>query len=711
MLRPMAFRRTTTARSQAKSQVAKAQSTPLQSLKPTPSAKATRFALTTPAAMRLEDDSEIWAAQPDERIIMTALPSDNAATQRETSRAATTRNTTLGKNTAPNQSPANDILDSVALAEQTNLALQTAFEPADITGNSAVNSDSEPLTGTIVIPEKTAAAAVNSPAEAPAVPPAVSSVAIPGSDPASASVSKNSADKNSTNTKTAVITADSKASQTSRLFAPSISYEGGTIIAEGTAENPVRLEGTGTRIIARKVRLDTVSKIVKAEGSVRVERQVSAKRFSTFDGSGAGGNSEAELITETLQGENFEYNYETRQGKLGATRVRLSNFNISADEIIINGAKYIARNVIIRPGGLTDEEIKIYGTPPFSIRADYFEADTSKPAPSNKTSSDTTEDIAVSEPTTARTQIRGAGLYFKKFRILPIPSALLGRTLGGAREQETYQLTPRFAYNSTDGLLVTVGLKYPLIPSNPERLTLVTDIGVSTKIGFRGGVALKTETKFGGFAIGARLNDVISNQLTNRIELDRLPELTYDAPKITLFDLPGGRRAGIRLGLSAGDYRERFTTENRTTSSSRLQGQVRFTTRMGKSNGPYLDLAARSARYSLDSRSLSTLGFEVGYAGSLGSRLSGQFSYAATKVNGNTPFEFDKVAIQKELRATFDIMLTPRYIIPVDLRYDLDRKQLRERTFGILRNYKTFAYGLTYQSSRQELQFQVRQGF
>ena len=699
-LRPMAFRRTTTAPSPAKSQVSKAQSTPLQILKPTIASKATRFALTTPSpstpsslranndgarAMQFEDN-----VQPDERIVMTALPTDNAGASTPDARAD------LAKTTTTNRPAIKvDILDTIALAQKT--ALQQ-------------NEGGEPLTGTIEVEKKSIEVAPmpeSSAADAEAL---EGTVQIPVA-PADTKTVETKTAETKTVKSTTVVTADSKISQTSRLYAPSIAYDGGTIIAEGTDDDPVRLEGTGTRIIARKVRLDTVKKQVSAEGAVRVERQVSSKRFSTYGGKAAGGSAETEMVTETLQGENFEYNYETREGTLGATRVRLANFNINARQIIIIGTKYIARDVVIRPGGLSDQEIRIYGTPPFSIRAREAEIDTSKPAPPNKTSSDTADDVQIGGPVTARTRVRGAGLYFKNFRILPIPSALLGRTLGGPREQETYQLTPRAVFNSSDGLLVTVGLKYPFTPLNPDRLTLTTDIGLSTKVGFRGGAALDTSTKFGRFALGARVNDVISSQLTNRIELDRLPELTYESPKLPLFELPGGRRAGIKLEMSAGDYRERFSTDNRLVHSSRLQGVLRFTTRMGKGTGPYLDLVARGARYSADASNLTTAGFEVGYAGALGSRINGQFSYGATKVTGGTPFEFDKVAIQKELRATFDILLTPRYIIPIDLRYDLDRKQLRERKFGLLRNYKTFAYGLTYQSSRQELQFEVRQGF
>lgn len=706
-IRPMAFRRTTAAPSQAKSQVSKAQNTPIKSLKPTISTKATRFALTTPETTKSKSNSNSlegvlpergngatapkWATRADERIIMTALPVDDTAPQADATTASA----------ATIQTTAADIRDTATLKAAARAA---ASQEATIqeTAQEMDNSESEPLTGTITIQKKAAAPAPTepkapAPTETTGPPPEPGVIVTDTTAPAPAG--------------STAVTADSKSSQTSRLFAPIISYDGGTIIAEGTAEDPVRLEGTGTRIIARKVRLDTINKVVNAEGSVKVERQVTTERFSTFGNDKAGGSKQEELVTETLQGENFEYNYGTRQGKLGATRVRLANFNISADEIIINGQLYTAHNVTVRPGGLSDEELRIYGTPPFKIVAKTLTVDTSKPAPPNKSSADTTADVHISQPTTARTHVRGANLYFKNFRILPIPAALLGRTLGGPREQETYQLTPRAAYNGADGLLVTVGLKYPFSPKNPDFLTLTTDIGISTKVGFRGGVALDTSNKLGRFEIGARLNDVISSQLTNRIELDRLPEFTYEAPRIVLFDLPGSRRAGLRLEMTAGDYRERFTTGDSSVKSSRVQGLVKFSTRMGKGTGPYLDLTARTARYSHESSRLSTAGFEVGYAGALGSRINGQFSYGATKISGETPFEFDKVAIREELRATFDILLTPRYIIPIDLRYDLDRQQLREKTFGLLRNYKTFAYGVTYQSSRQEVQFQVRQGF
>ena len=49
--------------------------------------------------------------------------------------------------------------------------------------------------------------------------------------------------------------------------------------------------------------------------------------------------------------------------------------------------------------------------------------------------------------------------------------------------------------------------------------------------------------------------------------------------------------------------------------------------------------------------------------------------------------------------------------MPIDLRYDLDRKEFRDKSIGLLRSYKAFAYGMSYQAARRELKFEFRSGF
>jgi hypothetical protein len=200
--------------------------------------------------------------------------------------------------------------------------------------------------------------------------------------------------------------------------------------------------------------------------------------------------------------------------------------------------------------------------------------------------------------------------------------------------------------------------------------------------------------------------------LTNRIVLDRLPELSYDSPLLGC----SGCRATVWLGLrfsgDIGRYDERtIGGGGGEVKSTREMGMVRFTTRGRNVEGPYLDLFARISRYSnFDSRYRNN-GFEVGYAGQLLPRVRGVLSYSNTSIKGRTPFRFDKVDIRQELRSTFDIAISPRYIIPIDLRYDLSLNRFRDERFGILRNYKTFAYGLTYSTAREQLRLEIRQGF
>ena len=124
-----------------------------------------------------------------------------------------------------------------------------------------------------------------------------------------------------------------------------------------------------------------------------------------------------------------------------------------------------------------------------------------------------------------------------------------------------------------------------------------------------------------------------------------------------------------------------------------------LTTRVENLNGPYLDLFARASHYSNFGLNYRNTGFEVGYQGPLTSRVRGLFSYRSTAVSGITPFRFDLVEIARELRTTFDVEVTPRYLVPIDVRYDLDLRQVRDSTVGVLRSYKTFAYGVVYQSA------------
>jgi hypothetical protein len=520
--------------------------------------------------------------------------------------------------------------------------------------------------------------------------------------------------------------------QPSRVFADSVRYEGGLIIAESQDGKGVRLEGEDAqgqpvRVWADKIIVDTTARTLRAQGNARVERTRQVQRRG-LDSNALLRGRQLETVTETLRGTDFQYNFGTQQGSLDKVKLQLVGFDVSAESLIINGRTYTASNVILRPGGLTEEETRIYGTPPFNIRARSATFDVGLPRPTSVISNGNADvstggsnqngpsaidgrQRASADPAAPRITVRGGALYFRNTRLFPIPSYVFRRINLGPREEQAYTLTPRITFSSVDGVLVTTRLVYPL-SQKPDALTLNADLGVSARIGLRGGLSLEQPTRFGSFELSARKNDIVTAKLTNRIVLDRLPELSYNSPLLPLFKLPGNRLAGLRFNADIGRYAERtIGGGGGEVNSTREMGMVRFTTRGRNVEGPYLDLFTRIARYSnFDSRYRNN-GFEVGYAGQLLPRVRGVISYSNTSIKGRTPFRFDRVDIRQELRTTFDIAITPRYLIPIDLRYDLSRNRFRDEQFGILRNYKTFAYGLTYSTAREQLRLEFRQGF
>lgn len=486
------------------------------------------------------------------------------------------------------------------------------------------------------------------------------------------------------------------AAPTSRLSAEKISYEGSVIIGEGTPEKPVRFESAAGNVTAQKVRLDTEKQTVEAQGEVVLKRQIEVVREQLRPRSLPDAQTR-ETFTETARGQNLSFDFKNRTGKLDEARLELAQASLEASQILINGQRYTARDVIIRPGGLSPEEIKFYGRPPFNLRAREVTA------------------TGATSPGQNRLVVEGGALYFKSSRLFPIPAPAF-RVGGRESAPSAPSIIPRVSFNSADRFFIASEITVPLNKTAPESLALATDLGFSQQVGFRGGVALQSAQSVGDVSLALRLSDVVSTQLTNRIELDRKPEIRFDSRPFLTFDLPGNRRGGFQLDAAYGDYTERRIGSNSRISSSRAFVRANFTTQLRPrdgvaKNGAFLRLFASYSDYGITDEAYTSAGYEVGYDGQFLPKLRGQISLRRTNINGETPFRFDKIEIAKELRATLDFSPTPRYIVPIDLRYDLSSKRLRDRSIGLLRSYKTFAYGVVYQSARNDLRLEVRRGF
>ena len=309
--------------------------------------------------------------------------------------------------------------------------------------------------------------------------------------------------------------------------------EGTTIVASGTPDQPVRFQSAAGLIMAQEIRLDLATQQLKASGTVSFERErqierkeLRARRLPT--------TKKTETVRETAFGNNLFYDFKTGEGTLDSARLRLATISISTESLTINGKSYKARNVVLRPGGLSDEELKIYGTPPFSLHAREI----------------TATPVEIRGKSANRVTVRGGGLYFKSTRILPVPSYSF--VTGGPKNDGT-RLIPGISFNSGDHVLVTTNFVFPINKLNPDRLNAVADVGYSERVGFRGGLSLNSTLPAGRFELNARKNDVVSTQLTNRIVLDRRPELTYSSPRV--FAVQSGQTArGFHLRRQFGRF-------------------------------------------------------------------------------------------------------------------------------------------------------------
>ena len=559
------------------------------------------------------------------------------------------------------------------------------------------------------------------------------------------------------------------------------------------------LEAGGLRIQAQRVRIDLApnARTLQASGEVRIERSRLVRRrpyafdrtvrrdgtgritvpgpalgpnltpraapaFSGKIGSGEGsvgrrtrGFPIQEFFTEVLMGSNLSYDAKIRRGSLDDARIQLGDFDISAASIALEGDSYQARAVTLRPSGLSERERKIYGTPPFSLRAPQAGL--------------LFENGQASSARTARVILPRAGLYYRNTRLLPIPRLLLaplsrlrlgapsvlGTAIGASSE---LSIVPRVSVNSIDRILLGARISFNLgglarsgpasvaaaaspsdgkassnIEGTDAQSTVRTgfgraparkatrggststanlDLGLSARLGFRGGVSLENRSALGLLSLQARRSDIIRTQINARSEVDRSPELSFDSALLPIVNLGEGRGIGAFVSASGGRFSEREIRSGRSRiESSRLSGTVGLSTRLDERDGLYADLFATRTRYGLSDSSYSNTGFEIGYLGQVLPQVRGLFLLRQVSLGGSTPFRFDVVEIPRELRATFDIAPTPRYLIPIDLRYDLDAKTLRDRSFGVLRNYKTFAYGVVYQSARRDLHLEVRSNF
>ncbi|MCS6861133.1 MAG: hypothetical protein NZT92_12525 [Abditibacteriales bacterium] len=317
--------------------------------------------------------------------------------------------------------------------------------------------------------------------------------------------------------------------------------------------------------------------------------------------------------------------------------------------------------------------------------------------------------------------MHGVSLFWGKRKLFTFPRATFLMPGAAKEPRRRRQLMPTPSLNNNDGLLLRLGYTLPLTPEAPgvrQGLFANVDVGYSTRRGFRGGPSLVYRTTFAAPALSrnapptrekvglfitlkAKEKDGIEDHFNSRLLVDRRPELEVRAQP---FPLTMSRlRLLVDAVAAVGDYRE-FPSG---VSSARQYLALNLDTRAPGVTSPfYARLFAEKRDY--DDRDMRVLGLEVGVQGMIPRYAKGRLSYVTTNIHGSTPFEFDQILIPQELRADVDLRLNRHWMLPLDLRYDLDRQRFRNKRLGILRTLDCVAYGISYDSARQEIKLEFR---
>jgi lipopolysaccharide export system protein LptA len=308
--------------------------------------------------------------------------------------------------------------------------------------------------------------------------------------------------------------------------------------------------------------------------------------------------------------------------------------------------------------------------------------------------------------------VRGVSLFWGKRKLFTLPRVNFLMPGASKEPRRRRSLMPTPSFNKNDGLLLRTGYTLPLIeekPGSKQGLFANVDLGYSTQRGFRGGPSLVYRTTFAsptknektGFSIAlkAKEKDGVEDHFNSRLLVDRRPELEVRAQPFTVVS----KRLILDAVAAVGDYDE-FPSG---MSSSRKYFALNLDTRAPGATSPFYGrLFAEKRDY--DNSDMRVLGLEVGVQGMIPRRAKGRISYVTTNIHGVTPFEFDQILIPHELRAEVDVRLDRNWMFPLDLRYDLDRNEFRDKRIGILRTLDCIGYGVSYDSARKEIKLEVR---
>jgi hypothetical protein len=292
-----------------------------------------------------------------------------------------------------------------------------------------------------------------------------------------------------------------------------------------------------------------------------------------------------------------------------------------------------------------------------------------------------------------------AGIWFHGRRVFSWP-----RYRMSLRKERGTQpsLLPRVGVGRRDGVYFVLT---PTLSPEDSRLQNRIEARVTAKRGVRGRLESSYRTGWGDvYLLASQAEDrqeigepfgPEENVLTD-LSVDRVPEIGVRAVSRPL--APGLTLDGR---LSAARVRE-FPTD---VHSRRYAADA--TLRLDRHRlSPVLSVSEtvglRHARYDhgLD-QTVVSLGTTFHYQYSPGLRFD--VGYVRRTASGETPFEFDRVQIARELRAGTDWTVNPSWRIALDGRFDLDRQRFRDADITLNRTAHCLVYSVTWRQVSREV--------
>ena len=305
--------------------------------------------------------------------------------------------------------------------------------------------------------------------------------------------------------------------------------------------------------------------------------------------------------------------------------------------------------------------------------------------------------------TTGKVTVYGGALHFLGMRIPMFPKFSFYH--GGDEEAGAPEIMLP-GYSSYDGLYIP--LAYEFTREGSPWLGTAT-VRMGTRAHPRGTVSMVTANPREQLGIHGTYDELLTDDITRRLVLSRLPEVRYTRQWGGARTTPGAP-GDWEVGLSAGRYRERTQDDPPPAyTDSRIAAWLEYTAHREQKRtltGTWWGTGVTQSYYD-EGDQFSDISVEAGAGGRLTENVKGSLTLTHHFLGGQSPFEFDDVDIKTEAYGTLKLTCGDWWGLSGDARYDLDASSLRDYSLWLSRRTRYLTWSLGYDFSSKNVGVRV----